>query len=111
MYIVYDKETTRSLFWQSYGGVKTFKTLGAAKGALTREAKKVTKPKWGDDKENFRPQPLINKSDYKIAECQKFSMEIEKTRTVKNLLSGKEFDEPVNTPGFMSPSTETYHSM
>ena len=32
-------------------------------------------------------------------------------RTATNMMSGKQFVETVNTPGYMSPSSESYWSM
>ena len=92
MLIIYNKETTRLV-----GGSlspRLFTSERWAKAFLTR---------------------LVNKgnvrSDYAIAEVSTFHKSIEKTETKRNLLSGKEFTQPVNTPLCCDPSSETYWSM
>lgn len=106
MYIAYKIEDTRIRFWK-YGSPVSFKTEGAAKAALTREAKKMSKKSWRDD-DDFVPQPLINREDYAIAEAGEFYDRIEKKELVKNIMSGKEYYEGVNVPAYMSPAHETY---
>ena len=119
MYIVYNIETTRSLFWQSYGGVKLFKTEGSAKAAITREIKKLDKKNdeyeaykrgEGDQRWMNRPSERINREDYAIAECIEFRNNIEKQEPVANLMNGKVVMESVNTPNFLSVGSETYWS-
>jgi len=89
-YVIYHTESTRLLT------SKPYKTLSAAKAALTRYAKKY---------EN------VSADEYSIAETQKFYNEIEKMVKRKNLLSGKEYMEPINTPSCCSPASEVYWSM
>jgi len=93
-YVVYNLETTRvpDFAWK-HSGIKYYATLGAAKAALTRAAGR------------------INKADYGIADSVDFHNSIEKTIIKRNLMSGKEYQEPVNTPLCCSPSSETYWSM
>lgn len=92
MFVIYDKETTRLV--GSSLDPKKFKTERAAKGFLTR---------------------LVNRGyireKYAIADTTTFLMDIEKWVTKKNLLSGKEFRQSVNTPLCCDPSSETYWSM
>ena len=44
-------------------------------------------------------------------EAEKFHRDIEKSVKKKNMMTGKEFMEKVNTPYYCSPSSETYWSM
>ena len=95
MYTVYNKETTRIL---AAGPFKPqhWQSEGAAKAHLTRMAK---------------ADPELNKDDYAIAPTREFFDSIEKKETVKNLLSGKDVVQSVNTPACCDPSCETYWSM
>jgi|TARA_B100001094_G_scaffold187964_1_gene182192 hypothetical protein len=49
--------------------------------------------------------------DMKIINCDTYFNNIEAQEEVTNMMSGKKFKQSVNTPGFMSPSSETYWSM
>ena len=49
--------------------------------------------------------------DMKIINCDTNFNNIEAQEEVTNMMSGKKFKQSVNTPGFMSPSSETYWSM
>lgn len=93
----YHKETTRYLAY--HPKVRTDKTIfataAAAKAAITREARRGA----------------INAEDFAIADSGTFHSEIEKTKTVKNLMSGADVEQSVNTPHCCDPSTETYWSM
>lgn len=102
-YVVYNKETTKI--------AKTFKrgwgwkdveagTERAAKAALTRFVKVQL----------AKGEP-VDRDDYAIAEIGEFHSNIEKTVTRVNLMSGEEFQEPINTPHFCSPAFESYWSM
>lgn len=92
MYVIYHKETTR------YPRLKreTYKSERAAKAALTRAV--------NDGK-------ISNRDEYAIAEYEDFRKNIEKKKTVKNLMSGNEIEIAVNTPASCDPSTETYWCM
>lgn len=85
-YIIFNKETT-CIKGAPFG----YKTEGAAKAIRT---------KMGLDPEGFG-----------IAESTDFFATIEKRVTRKNLMSGKEFTEGVNTSPHMSPACESYWSM
>ena len=80
-------------------GTKTnhsyFKTSGSAKAAITRESNR-----------NIG----INASDFAIAPSTEFYNTIEKTRIVKNLMTGKDVVQSVNTPLCLDVSSETYWS-
>lgn len=97
MYYIYDIKTTRFVrilrdgYWQD----AEYKTEIAAKSGFTR-LKKAGK---------------VDESTHAIAEATHFHANIELHETKKNLLSGLEFTQPVNTPLCCDPSSETYHSM
>ena len=80
-----------------------YKTMPAAKAALTKMSKR------------YRADLLeaVNDPQYRygIAEAGYFHKNIEKSRTVKNMMDGTPFTESVNTPGYMSPARESYWSM
>jgi len=89
-YVVYNKETTRLLNTRNYA------TERAAKAGLTRAV---------------NADNTMIRAEYAIAESNEFYSNIEKTVTRTNLLSGKEYQESVNTPSYCSPSSEAYWSM
>jgi hypothetical protein len=72
-----------------------FDTERAARAGLTRAVNK------GD----------VVREDFAIAEYSDFYTRIEKTVTVKNLMSGQPVVQPINTPRSCDPSTELYWSM
>ena len=82
---------------------QSYKTMAAAKAALTRMSKR------------YRADLLESVNDpvfrYAIAEADYFHKSIEKSRKTSNMMSGKPMVEPVNTPNYMSPSSEAYWSM
>lgn len=82
---------------------QSYKTMAAAKAALTRMSKRYR----ADLKESVN-DPQFR---YGIAECSYFHKSIEKSRKTSNMMSGKPIVEPVNTPNYMSPSSEAYWSM
>lgn len=98
MYIIYNKETTRMVHnlpgsrYQMFE--KGFSTERAAKSFLTRMVNK------GADRNLFA-----------IADKATFHATIEKQVTKRNIMSGKDFTQPINTPACCDPSTETYWSM
>ena len=92
MFVAYDPVSTRLL----PGERKEFVTRGAAVAAVTRARKKGA---------------ISPTAKYQVAEADHFHLKIEKTKSVRNLQSGKWIDIPVNTPPCLDPSTETYWSM
>ena len=71
---------------------RAYRTKGAAKATITRLIKKAG---WTSDE--FAITPV---RDYQP-----------RMVTRRNLMSGKEYQEDVNTPNFCSPSSESYWSM
>lgn len=96
-YVIFHKETTcflrimRNRYWQN---ADFYTSEAAAKSGLTRAAKKGK----------------IKIEDYGILPIDQFLL-IEKTEIKYNLLTGKEFQQSVNTPASCDPSTELYHTM
>jgi len=92
-YVIYNKETTRMFHVPTRHArcyKETWKSLGAAKAALTR----------------CKLDPEV----WLIAEIMDFRENIELRETRHNLLSGKAFEVAVNSPYSTCPSSETYHS-
>ena len=87
----------------------SYKTMSAAKAALTRYSKM-----WWNDTGRFGNEPDGNDPQYRfgIAEADHFHKHIEKQVKKTSLMDKtKEFMEPINTPSYMSPSSESYWSM
>jgi len=110
MYYIYEKSSTYIMGKLNLrtGEVrpdhrKSYATLGAAKAALTRMSKRYR----ADLKETVN-DPQFR---YGIAASAFFHQNIEKSRTVKSMMNGEKFSQPVNTPAHMSPASETYWSM
>ena len=105
MYYVYNKDTTLIIGKDGRPDHRaSYKTVAAAKAAITRISKAS----------GMMPSDL----DYPlytlgIAEAGYFHKTIEKQvkRKVLEGFGGKEYYEPVNTPNYMSPSSESYWSM
>jgi hypothetical protein len=117
-YVIYNLETTRFVrilrngYWQD----ASYKTEGAARAAFNRFAKDYPQ-KWVKENSRYgqKPPRAEDAPDFAkthaIAERAHFHAHIEKQETKRNLLSGKEFTQPVNTPLACDPSSETYWSM
>jgi len=103
MFVIFNSKTTRT-FKAKYGGTRYFDTERAAKSMITRLKNAAERANASTGKNNVET-PFDS-----YAEAAEFSNNIEKTETRKNFMTGKEFSEPVNTPYFASPSSETYWS-
>jgi hypothetical protein len=90
-YVVYNTQTTRIV---SSRNTKHWKSAGAAKAHLTRMGKMG-----------------YNVGEHAVAETNYFYDNIEKSVTKTNLMTGKEYQESVNTPISCSLASETYWSM
>lgn len=95
-YVIYHIETTRfaRIFRDGYWQDAQYKTEGAAKAGFNRLVRKGK----------------ISAPMYAITEKAHFHQHIEKWETKRNLCSGAEFKQRVNTPAVCDPSTETYWS-
>ena len=102
MYYIYEKSTTYIIGKPDSNGIarpdhrQSYKTLGAAKAALTRLS---------------RVEPDYDPNRYDIAASAFFHQNIEKKVAKRNLSTGIVYSESVNTPAHMSPASETYWSM
>lgn len=103
-YVIFHKDTTqylrifRNRYWQN---ADFYTSERAAKAGLTRAVK------WSNAKPSRTP---INADEYGILPADAFKL-IEKIEIKHDLISGKAFEQSVNTPASCDPSTETYHSM
>ena len=95
-YIVYHKASTAIPVTLRN---KVYKTHGAAQAWITRLGKGMI-----EDADH----PKFN---YAIAEAEYYAKHIERTVTRKNMMTGAEYVESVNTPSACSPASETYWSM
>jgi hypothetical protein len=92
-YVIYNKETT--ITHKNGIRAKVYLTEGSAKASLTRLVKKG----------------VYKREDMAIADTFTFVDKIEKKVTKVNMMSGKEFEQPINTPLCCDPSSETYWCM
>jgi hypothetical protein len=102
-YVIYNLSTTR------IQGKESYKTLSAARAAITRWSRA-----WFRDTYTVQ-YPAVSRGEdplfvYGIAELNHFYTNIERTVTRQNLMSGVDYEEPVNTALHMSPASETYWS-
>lgn len=89
---------------------KTYKTISAAQGVITR---------WSNEWFNevyVANYPNVDRNEdpifeYAIAEVDYYYESIERQVVRKNLMGGAEYTESVNTPSYMSPASESYWSM
>lgn len=95
MWYVYDKKTTVIQ--------KTLKTAPAAKAWITRQHREHLANSIA-----YHDGPLFQ---FGYAEAQEFHQHIEKSETKQNLMTGKSFTQPVNTPRSCDPSSELYWTM
>ena len=95
-YIVYHKASTAIPVTLRR---KVYKTHGAAQAWITRLGKGMI-----EDADH----PKFN---YAIAEVEYYAKHIERTVTRKNMMTGVEYEESINTPSYMSPACESYWSM
>jgi len=89
---------------------KSYKTMSAARAALTR----LSKAWWDTEGRHGDVDANDPQFRYGIAEAGYFHTSIEKSRTVYSIMDQAKKQpivETVNTPGYMSPSSESYWSM
>ena len=108
MYYIYEKSTTYIIGKPDRNGVarpdhrQSYKTMAAAKAGITRIAKA----------EGLLPtDPNYAEYRYAIAEAEMFHDVIEKGVMRRNMMTGEDYFESVNTPNYMSPASESYWSM
>ena len=114
MFVVYEKETTFIIGKADRNGVarpdhrQTYKTMAAAKAAQTRLFNAWRATGFFNEGIDSPNNPTVR---YAIAEINHFYDNVEKRRVRKNMMSGIEYSESVNTPGYMSPASDAYWSM
>ncbi len=101
MWYVYDKDTSKI--------VKSYKTRAAAQAAITRAHKQYLKTNLYVPGSNAaEDDPLFM---WAYADAQYYHLMIEQRVTKRNLMTGQEFTQSVNTPRSCDPSSELYWSM
>lgn len=85
--------------------VKSYKTRGGAKAAITR-----AQNKYEEDRGEFACNhgPLF---ELGFVEAEYYHKNMDRKVKKVNLMTGKEYEESINTPLCCSPSSETYWSM
>ena len=53
----------------------------------------------------------VSEAAYAVATVEHYKTHVVHMVTRRNLITGLEYEEPSNTPGYMSPSSEAYWSM
>ena len=107
MFYIYEKSSTYIIGKPDRNGVarpdhrQVYKTMASAKAGLTRICKAS----------GLLPTD-VNYPEFRLAICDYdlFHRLVEKKVKKKNMMNGEEFMEPVNTPYYLSPSSETYWS-
>ena len=112
-YVIYEKSSTLIMGKVYMGEMrpdhrKTYKTMAAAQAALTR-----AQNQWWNLIGRYGTEPDSNDPRFRmgIAEINWFRDFIEKGVMKRNMMSGEDYFESVNTPNYMSPASETYWSM
>jgi hypothetical protein len=110
-YVIYNKSTSAIVEvtrYRPYKVTSSYKTMAAAKAALTRMSKQYWKESVAKDSYNIQKDPQFV---YGIAEIEYYYANIEKQVERVNMMTGKKYMESVNTPRYCSPSSEAYWSM
>jgi len=104
IWVIYHKKTSAILEIHSRNGTATrqYYGVGAARAALTRYSKQSGLMPTDSD------YPLYH---YGVAERDHYRTHIEQHVRRKNMMTGVEYVESVNTPLSCSPASETYWSM
>lgn len=97
MWYIYDKDTSIIL--------KTMKTAAACKAFITRRQREFLERR---SLYVSNDGPLF---DWAYADSQYYHLLIEQRVTRRNLITGQEFTQSVNTPRSCDPSSELYWSM
>ena len=111
MYVIYNKSTTAIVEVtrrNPYRVTDSYKTMAAAKAALTRMTNKYWKDSVAKNDYQIDQDPQFL---YGIAEVNHYHENIERMVERTNMMTGKKYMESVNTPRYCSPSSEAYWSM
>jgi len=103
-YVIYHIKSTMQVGPTERGAphslyAKPYKTFGAALRTAT---------KWNT---KAQEDGLVGPGPYGVASVEHYNSRVVRTVTRQNLLSGKDFQEASNAPGYCSPSSEAYWSM
>lgn len=103
-FVIYEKDTTVTVGGSALrpNASRTYKTMAAALAAITRYA---------NSRGYLETNPNHPKYRYAVADTAYFHTLIEKRVKRKNLMSGEEYSEAVNTPNYCSPASEAYWAM
>lgn len=109
VWVIFDETTSRLV------GTKTFSTKGHAnQSAVAAIRRKLNRyfaspdTNWG---KMYQKEAQHIADNWTVVTLDEYNKNHRKTRTVVNLLSGKEVEIDINTPACCDPSTETYHCM
>jgi len=122
MYVIYNQATTeiiKNVRRSPYRVISQYKTMAAAKAAMTRMHKKFEAKRFEllASKYSFERDSKEAKAENSplytcgIAEVNHYHKRIERQVKRINMMSGAEYYESVNTPNYCSPSSEAYWSM
>jgi hypothetical protein len=105
-YVIYDESNLNKIVeltrWK-----RSYKSMAAAKAAVTRASKAYWKRTIADDTYTLKSDPQFI---YGVAESEHYYAKLERQVERVNLMSGEKYMESVNTPRYCSPSSETYWS-
>jgi len=111
-HVIYNKETTQILEAPARSVrcyVRSYKSAGAAKAALTRLDKKGKLGTFISIRNGGIPALIrATKEDFAICEAGEFQANIEKTHMVRSAMNGVMVKESVNTPFGNSVASENY---
>ena len=117
-YLVINPETYMVVIKQ-YGAPRYFDTVAGAKRSLNATRKKINKlrddhiARFGNDRFdwcNGYTRDLQRLENAVVIDQETFEKN-EPVAIKKNFMTGETFAEPLNTPHYASPSSETYWSM
>ena len=101
MFVIYHIRSTVQVGPTPFGAAHS----GYAKFYKTRHAALRTMAKFNAQHSRIGPGP------YGVAHVDHYRTRVVRQVTRKNLLSGQDYQEASNTPGYCSPSSEAYWSM
>ena len=104
IYVIYDNRSS-VIVENRRTRTRSYKSLKSAKSARTKMLKS------GQLVDNDQYDDGIAPSFFEISEYTQYQKNIEQFEIVKNILSGKEVRQSVNTPACCDVSTELYHTM
>lgn len=111
-YVIYDRNNNNKIVenvrYRPYRVTKCYKTMSAARAAITRMSKQYFKD-WVAKKIEYKmdadPQFV-----YAVAEIVYYQNKLEKKVERINLMTKEKYMESINTPRYCSPSSEAYWS-